>query len=64
MWWGEFKTFDKDNNGQITASEFGKMYRLLGQNATDKQLEDIIKKFDTIGIGVCIKEYRCYMEDL
>jgi len=38
--------FDKDGNGKLDATELGTVFRALGQNPSDAELRDIVKKFD------------------
>ena len=38
-----FNLFDSDHDGKITVSELGIVMRSLGQNPTEKELQDIVK---------------------
>jgi len=39
-------TFDKDGDGHITVPELGVVMKSIGENATDKQLKDLIAEVD------------------
>jgi len=41
-----FFSLDRDNSGSIDADELGVMLRSLGQNPTDKELQDLIDQVD------------------
>ena len=41
-----FEMFDRDGNGTISKSELGKIMHALGQDVTQKELEDILTRFD------------------
>jgi calmodulin len=45
----QFKYFDRDGNGQITANELGVVMRKLGQNPTEKELKTMINEVDNNG---------------
>ncbi|KAK4107130.1 EF-hand [Canariomyces notabilis] len=47
-----FDVFDKDNTGDITASELGKVMRELGLNPSDEELKDLINEADLNKDGV------------
>lgn len=38
--------FDKDNDGKITTKELGTVMRLLGQNPSESELNDMINEVD------------------
>ena len=44
-----FNIFDKDNNGRINTQELGTVMRSLGQNPTQKEIDDMIKGADKDG---------------
>jgi Ca2+-binding EF-hand superfamily protein len=46
-----FNLFDEDKNGLISASELKKMVHSFGQNPTQKDIDDIVTKFDANGNG-------------
>ncbi|XP_052765503.1 calmodulin-A-like [Mya arenaria] len=41
-----FNLFDRDGNAGLDISELATVFRALGQNPTDAELRDILKKFD------------------
>lgn len=46
-----FALFDKNGDGKISAKELGTVMRSLGQNPTDADIQDLVKKADTDGNG-------------
>jgi len=46
-----FEHIDKDNDGMIQTSELRQTFRNLGQNPTDKELQDMINEVDINGNG-------------
>ncbi|XP_012940785.1 neo-calmodulin-like [Aplysia californica] len=46
-----FSLFDKDGNGTICVDELGSVMRALGQNPTEKELENIMKNADVSKSG-------------
>ncbi|CAF0780984.1 unnamed protein product [Didymodactylos carnosus] len=44
-----FDLFDKDGSGSIDSQEIGQLMRSLGQNPTNKQIEDLISQADKNG---------------
>jgi len=46
-----FSLFDKDGNGTISLNELGSVMRALGQNPTQKELEQIMKNADVSKSG-------------
>ncbi|XP_064597396.1 calmodulin-A-like [Liolophura sinensis] len=47
-----FKMFDKNGDGVISITELGTVLRALGQNPTNKNLEEMIKQADITQNGV------------
>ncbi|XP_066267149.1 calmodulin-like [Branchiostoma lanceolatum] len=46
-----FSMFDQNGDGHITTAELGSVLRALGQNPTDAELRDMIRKVDVDGDG-------------
>ncbi|CAK8679674.1 unnamed protein product [Clavelina lepadiformis] len=46
-----FSVFDKDGDGTITTNDFGRLFRSLGQNPTEAELQDMINELDIEGKG-------------
>eukprot|EP01084_Bolivina_argentea_P089507 161502_1 len=46
-----FSAFDLDNNGFVGASELRKVYQHLGENATDEDIDEMIRMCDADGDG-------------
>ena len=47
-----FKVFDRDNSGFIGASELHRVFKILGQDFQDYEIEAMIKAADTDGDGL------------
>ena len=45
-----FDLFDQNGDRQISVKELGMVLRALGQNPTDKQIEEVMKKADKDGM--------------
>ena len=45
-----FNVFDKNGDGTITFTEFGKAMRAMGQNPIDAELKAIINDLDKDGV--------------
>lgn len=46
-----FSLFDKDGDGTISAKELGIVMRSLGQNPTEKELQELINRADDDASG-------------
>ena len=46
-----FSIFDKDGDGTITTKELGTVMRVLGQNPTSAELQEMVNEFDNDGSG-------------
>ena len=44
-----FTVYDHDRNGKITMNELGAVLRILGQNPTEKELENMMQEVDMDG---------------
>ena len=44
-----FRVFDKDNSGTISASEMRDVLKALGEDLTDKEINEIMQAADTDG---------------
>ncbi len=45
------KVFDKDGNGYITKNELRHLMNNIGENFTEKEIEEMIREADTDGDG-------------
>jgi len=46
-----FSLFDKDNDGTISTKELGGVMRSLGQNPSEKELQEMVNEVDADGNG-------------
>ena len=46
-----FASLDADNDGKLTAAEFGKLYEMEGKKATDQEKQNEFKAWDADGDG-------------
>lgn len=46
-----FKAFDKDGNGKISVTELKEAMKAMGENATEKEVEELIATVDANGDG-------------
>jgi calmodulin len=46
-----FKAVDTDNDGFIASSQLGQVLRIIGQNPTDAEVQDMINEVDFDGTG-------------
>ena len=44
-----FNIFDKDGDGRVSSKELGTVMRSLGQNPTEKELQDMVNEVDEDG---------------
>lgn len=44
-----FRVFDKDGNGYITAQEFRHFMTTMGEKFSEEEVDEIIKEFDKDG---------------
>merc|ERR1712137_518746 len=56
-----FQLFDKDGDGTISTAELGTAMRALGQNPTEKELQEMIAEVDGDGSGSIDFEEFCEM---
>ncbi|PVD26763.1 hypothetical protein C0Q70_14441 [Pomacea canaliculata] len=54
-----FKVFDKDKNGSISPAEIRQVMASLGENLSDKEVNDMISEADTDGDGRVNYQGRC-----
>ncbi|XP_070208674.1 calmodulin-beta-like isoform X2 [Littorina saxatilis] len=59
-----FRTFDKNHDNTISASELGKVLRCLGMNVTEQDVQSIMKELDKNGNGkIEYKEFKAFMQE-
>ena len=46
-----FSLFDKEGTGEISTAELGTVMRSLGQNPSEKELQDMVSEVDADGNG-------------
>ena len=46
-----FKQYDQNNDGKISAAEIKKLFKKLGDNLTDKEVNEIIRGVDSNADG-------------
>ena len=46
-----FSMFDKDGDGTVSTKELGVVMRALGQNPTEKEIEEMVLEVDKDGNG-------------
>lgn len=51
-----FNAFDEDGSGEISVNELKKALETLGQNPTDKEIQQLIKEADEDGSGEIDKD--------
>ena len=56
-----FSRYDKDGDGTIDNAELGTVMKSLGQDPTPKEIDDMIKEFDTDGNGSLDFDEFCLM---
>jgi len=58
-----FEMFDRDGNGTISKSELGKIMSALGQDKTQKELDEILTRFDDDHSGnISYEEYKAIID--
>ncbi|KAF2206497.1 hypothetical protein CERZMDRAFT_115709 [Cercospora zeae-maydis SCOH1-5] len=59
-----FRVFDKDNSGTISASEMREVLKALGEDLTDKEINEIMSAADTDGDkSIDFEEFKKIMQD-
>lgn len=57
-----FSVVDADNNGRIDAHELKSMMSALGDDVSDEQAEEMVRKIDTGGDGtISLEEFATFM---
>ncbi|KAK4629180.1 Calmodulin [Fulvia fulva] len=57
-----FRVFDKDGSGTISAEELKAVMKTLGEDLSDKELDEMLKEADTDGDGtIDYKEFAALM---
>lgn len=54
-----FLLFDKDKDGVVSMKELGSVMRLLGQNPTEAELQDMMNEIDADGLNFFL---TCFLE--
>lgn len=44
-----FKLYDKDENGRLSVKEVGQLWRSIGENPTEAQIQETFDAIDTDG---------------
>lgn len=50
--WIVFDIFDKNSNDEIDEYEFGSLIWVIGFNLSNREIEEMLRKFDKNGDGV------------
>lgn len=57
-----FRVFDTDNSGTISADELRAMLKSLGDNMSEKEINDLVREADTDGDNqISFEEFKIIM---
>lgn len=55
-----FRTFDKDGNGYLSASELRHVLTCLGERLTDEEVDELIREAEITGDGLVSYERKTF----
>lgn len=59
-----FKLYDKDENGRLSVKEVGQLWRSIGENPTEAQIQEMFDAIDTDGSGsIDCKEFVSWISE-